>query len=171
MCNDLIGNMRDIGFELTETGGNCRAMVQHVRGRTIVATSGDGPDLPYEDDFLISVYAGDWTANPDAPELVSYRSTDEELQAPASGLFPLDEALERARAVATAPYAIEPQRDAFKGTPDGADGSTCFMPCGEAEAEAFAVYDPAGREQGDAEYLGDFPTRAAAEAFIAAREG
>ena len=99
MASDLIGNMERIGFTLTSTGGGCRAMVQRIGGRMIVASSTDG-DLPYGDDFLVTVYDGDWCADPDAPELLSLTLQDVG-EAPSSGLSPIDEALERARRTAS----------------------------------------------------------------------
>ncbi|MBB4837267.1 hypothetical protein HNP52_000318 [Sphingomonas kyeonggiensis] len=64
-------------------------------------------------------------------------------------------------------YAIEPQRDLFKGEPDGEDGSTCFEACAEADAEIFAVFDVRQIQIiGHAELIEDFPTRADALAFI-----
>lgn len=66
-------------------------------------------------------------------------------------------------------YVIEPQHDLLRlvvRNEAGAD-ETEFAPCDEAEAETFAVfyYEPGG-ERGDAMGLEDFPTRAAAVAFI-----
>jgi hypothetical protein len=60
-------------------------------------------------------------------------------------------------------YAIQPERDTFKGTPEGADESTCFQACEEAEAEHFAVYSTEG---GESELVDDFATRTEAEAFV-----
>lgn len=89
MACDLISNMEAAGFTLANTGGNCRAMVQRIGGRMIVATSTDG-DLPYEGDFLVALYDGDWLADPDCAELCSLTLAD----------GTIDEALERARAAA-----------------------------------------------------------------------
>ena len=64
-------------------------------------------------------------------------------------------------------FDIEPQRDSFKGTPEGADGSTWFVKCEECEADHWAVFDISGD---DPELIDDFPSRDAAEAFIASWE-
>jgi len=64
-------------------------------------------------------------------------------------------------------YEVEPQRDSFKGTDEGADGSTYFVMCDEADAEIWAVFDVTGDEP---ELVEDFPSRAAAEAYIAELE-
>lgn len=60
-------------------------------------------------------------------------------------------------------YAIEPQRDLFKGAPDG---STCFEYCEEADAEHWAVFAIVPGIPGP-DLVADYPTRAAAEAAIA----
>jgi hypothetical protein len=67
-------------------------------------------------------------------------------------------------------YAIEPQRDMFKGKPEGADGSTNFEYCEEAEAENWAVFDVREGLGAGPSLVEDFPSRAAAEAFIAEQE-
>lgn len=59
-------------------------------------------------------------------------------------------------------FVIEPQRDLFKGEPEGEDGSTCFEPCDEAVAEVFAVFDVREVLGEGAVLVADFPTRAAA---------
>jgi hypothetical protein len=66
-------------------------------------------------------------------------------------------------------YAIEPQRDTFKGLPEGADGATCFEYCDEAEAEIFAVFDVREALGAGPSLLEDFPSRIAAEIFIASQ--
>lgn len=63
-------------------------------------------------------------------------------------------------------YAIEPQRDIFKGEPEGEDGSTCYEYCNEADAEIFAVFDVREELGAGPSLIEDFPTRDAAEAFI-----
>lgn len=64
-------------------------------------------------------------------------------------------------------YVIEPQRDAYRGQPEGEDGETHFGPCDDREAETFAVFFyEAGAERGDAIGLDDFPSRSEAVDFI-----
>jgi hypothetical protein len=67
------------------------------------------------------------------------------------------------------PYAIEPQRDWFKLHPDEAPDaeSTWFVPCGDEDAEQFAVFRIGGPEP---EFVADFPTREKAAEFIAAQD-
>lgn len=96
---NLIDAMQDAGFTIEPMGGNIRAMVQRINGRTIVATAEDG-DLPFEDDFLICLYDGDWIADPDAP-LISEATFGDFPGVSPSGLPPIDEALQQARDKAT----------------------------------------------------------------------
>jgi hypothetical protein len=58
-------------------------------------------------------------------------------------------------------FVIEPQADSLKGTPEGADGSTWFVPVPEDQAEIFAVIDTE-----EELIVRDFPTRAAAETWL-----
>ncbi len=64
-------------------------------------------------------------------------------------------------------YAIEPQRDTFYGTPEGADGSTWYEHCDEAEATQWAVFDVReGVGGAGPDLIEDFLSRAEAEAFV-----
>lgn len=66
-------------------------------------------------------------------------------------------------------YAIEAQRDMFKGKPEGADGSTYFEHCDEGEATQWAVFDITPGLPGP-DLVEDYPSRAAAEQAVSAME-
>lgn len=63
-------------------------------------------------------------------------------------------------------FVIEPQRDSYRGLPEGDEGETCFVPCSTEDAEIFAVFDTRGADRGDAELVVDCASRADAERFI-----
>lgn len=92
MACDLIANMIEIaGFRLVEG----RLLVKDQGERQIVVSAEDG-GLATEDDFLVVVYDGRFTESPGATELLTLTLQDVG-EAPASGLSPIDEALEQAR--------------------------------------------------------------------------
>jgi hypothetical protein len=87
----------EAGFALVDPNPDARFLIKYVGNRTIVVTA-EGGDLPFEDDFLVCVYDGDWSKNPDVPELLSLTLADVG-DNPASGLSPIDEAHQRALAL------------------------------------------------------------------------
>lgn len=62
----FIDQLRQMGFEETAMGGNCRALIRKKDGRTEVITDGDC-DLPEPSAWRFASYEGDWLADPYAP--------------------------------------------------------------------------------------------------------
>lgn len=114
----------------------------------------------------LCITAGEWASHLSGSLLVQDalpRLTDSEREFLLTGSTPA----EWDAAFRLNTYAIEPQRDVFKGTPEGADGSTWFEVCHEADAEIWTVFDTTEALGAGPTLIEDFPSRAEAEAFVA----